>query len=984
MKNRQKALSVLLTLAIAVGLLPWTVLPARAEDAVPYVYYTADGGALTKHDGSVTDYTPVTGQTVAWSAGWYVAAGKVTIDGRVTVTGDVRLILCDGATLTAGKGVTVSGEGNSLTVYAQSNGSGMGALTATGNGYDAGIGGAGGEGDNGAGGAGGTVTVHGGAVTATGGSSDRAGAGIGGGAGRGNGAGGAGGTVTVYGGTVTATGGSNDQERGGAGIGGGGGSGRAGIGGTVAVYGGTVTATGGSGGAGIGSGGYNGGAGGALTVYGGAVIATGGKGGAGIGGGWGIGGGTVTINDGTVIATGGTYGAGIGGGNWGAGGAVEINGGTVTATGGEFNGSKGMGIGRGHNSENNGSLTIGEGVKLLTSADNSSWSDTTNNTGTRRQYMKTLSRAVACVTSGGTTTNYETLTAALDAWTNGTTLKLLADVETDDTITVGDGTNATSVTLDLNDHGIRANARYQTSEFRAIKVNSNAALTLEDTAASGTHRYITLGTIGGGADKVHGTAVSAVTPEGEVGTDYLAVTGGYITGGLAYDSSNSSNCDGGAVYVDGGGTFTMNGGTIAGNAALTGYGGVYVNYKYENGQYVGGTFTMSGGTIAGNTAWRSGGGVYVNQCGRFNMSGGTIAGNTAESGGGVHLQYSEFTMTGGKIADNKASSGGGVRADGNPPDYPCTFTMSGNAEISGNKASDASGGVYVYQSTFTMSGGTIIGNTAANGGGGVYVNQYGTFNMSDNARISSNESQNTSYGGGVFVTGDSSFTLNGGTVAGNTAYYGGGVYLSSGTLTLNGGTITGNNAASQGGGVGVDSGDGRTFNVSGGAAVTGNKLGGTFENGVLTGGTANNVHLYGSMTVTVTGALTSGAKLGVSMETPGTFTSELANGGADALKCFTSDSGAYVVGLNGGEAALLASSFAENGAVTAPKGAVLVCATYEGGKMTGVQTLTLAADCIGKAASKLLTVPASGQYKLFLLDGTTYAPLCAAWPNNNP
>lgn len=69
------------------------------------------------------------------------------------------------------------------------------------------------------------------------------------------------------------------------------------------------------------------------------------------------------------------------------------------------------------------------------------------------------------------------------------------------------------------------------------------------------------------------------------------------------------------------------------------------------------------------------------------------------------------------------------------------------------------------------------------------------------------------------------------------------------------------------------------------------------------------------------------------------------------------------------------------GGVTAPAGAVLVCATYKDGRMTGVQTLTLAADCIGEAASELLPVPASGQYKLFLLDKTTYAPLCAAWDN---
>ena len=63
-----------------------------------------------------------------WSAGWYAATGKVTIDSRVTVTGNVNLILCDGAELTVPKGITVS-DGNSLHIWRQQNNTGK--LTVT-------------------------------------------------------------------------------------------------------------------------------------------------------------------------------------------------------------------------------------------------------------------------------------------------------------------------------------------------------------------------------------------------------------------------------------------------------------------------------------------------------------------------------------------------------------------------------------------------------------------------------------------------------------------------------------------------------------------------------------------------------------------------------------------------------------------------------------------------------------------------------------
>ncbi len=51
--------------------------------------------------------------TTEWKDGWYVVNSTVTINNRVTVSGDVHLILADGASLTAKGGINVA-ENNSF------------------------------------------------------------------------------------------------------------------------------------------------------------------------------------------------------------------------------------------------------------------------------------------------------------------------------------------------------------------------------------------------------------------------------------------------------------------------------------------------------------------------------------------------------------------------------------------------------------------------------------------------------------------------------------------------------------------------------------------------------------------------------------------------------------------------------------------------------------------------------------------------------
>ena len=92
------------------------------------------------------------------------------------------------------------------------------------------------------------------------------------------------------------------------------------------------------------------------------------------------------------------------------------------------------------------------------------------------------------------------------------------------------------------------------------------------------------------------------------------------------------------------------------------------------------------------------------------------------------------------------------------------------------------GGVYMSgNSTFTMNGGTISGNTATTGGG-VGVDNDGTFIMTGGT-ISGNSAYDS--GGGVYVVNGDTFTMTGGTISDNTAKtFGGGVDVESGTFTM--------------------------------------------------------------------------------------------------------------------------------------------------------------------------------------------------------
>jgi len=165
-------------------------------------------------------------------------------------------------------------------------------------------------------------------------------------------------------------------------------------------------------------------------------------------------------------------------------------------------------------------------------------------------------------------------------------------------------------------------------------------------------------------------------------------------------------------------------------------------------------------------------------------------------------------------------------------------------------------------------GGVITGgcntDNSSNGnndgkGGGVYVDGGGSLTL-ESGSIAVNKANK---GGGVFVGSGSTFTMNGGTISGCSAVNGGGVYVDDGgTFTMTGGIISGN--VGLGGGAYLNNFAGSSpaaFNVSGDVTITGNTgIGNNSDK-------ANNVHLYAGTTITAVGTLGSDASIGVSTGT---------------------------------------------------------------------------------------------------------------------
>ena len=639
---------------------------------------TANGVSYLDENGdeqTANSVTEVESSTIAWSTGWYVVKGDVTIGSRVTVSGEVHLILADGASLTVNGGINVA-EGNSFSVYAQSVGENMGTLTATGKLSAAGIGGE---------------------YLASGG------------------------TITIHGGTVKATGGGNA-----AGIG----SGKdSRSGGTITIHGGSVTATGGVYAAGIGGG--NSSSSGTITIHGGSVTATGGQDAAGIGGGNNGSGGTITINGGTVKATGGRFAAGIGGGLNGSGGTVTIHGGSVTASGGEY----AAGIGRGEDGSG-GSFTTGtDGHALIVASSISdksqrkSWSGIIFQGDTGEVYKDQTLQENIEIPSGKTLTVSKNTTLTVN---RGVTLTNNGKIINNGKIT-NKGTITGSGTVEGNkpflppppvsyrtcDENGQNWKKEECSNYTVVDGSMtawsdgwyvvNGAVTIDDrvTVSGGVHLILADNaslTVNGGINVAESNSFSVYAQSVGKNMGTLTVTGGGHGAGIGGRNGdrNGSSCGnitihGGSVAATGGdeaagigggvfgsgGNITINGGnvTATGGENAAGIGGG------QGGS--GGNITINGGSVTATSVTPLGAGI----------GGGSGAGSDA-SGGNITINGGNVTATSeafaAGIGGGQESSGGNITINGG------TVTATGGPEGAG--IGSGSHGSY---DTITINGGSV-------------------------------------------------------------------------------------------------------------------------------------------------------------------------------------------------------------------------------------------------------------------------------------
>ena len=378
---------------------------------------------------------------------------------------------------------------------------------------------------------------------------------------------------------------------------------------------------------------------------------------------------------------------------------------------------------------------------------------------------------------------------------------------------------------------------------KKIKLKNNARLVLCDCTGGGTIKGANKNVWGGACVYLY--------------TSTFDMFGGKLTGGKVTKGGG-----GGAIAMDDQQcVFNMYGGEISGNDGNNYGGAIFRKYDKNKPNITGGAFNMYGGTIKNNTAL-NGGAFFSTTGGTIKMTGGTISGNTATQnskdagGGAIYMRgYGKINISGSaELAGNTSRRDGGAILMGSG-----TITISGNAKLTGNTASRWGGAICQrtdspYTSTINMTGGEISGNRASEGGAVEVLDANCTFNLSG-GKITNNSS--TGDGGAIYLNQEpSELNMTGGEISGNTATgNGGGVYINrtGSVCNLSGGKIENNKASGNGGGIYINPNNNGQLKLSDTPVVTGNTV----------SGKANNVYLPSGKKLTIDGAMSSGASVGV-------------------------------------------------------------------------------------------------------------------------
>ena len=219
-------------------------------------------------------------------------------------------------------------------------------------------------------------------------------------------------------------------------------------------------------------------------------------------------------------------------------------------------------------------------------------------------------------------------------------------------------------------------------DFDVITIGNDVTFTLTDCTNNGKITHAD-GTTGRGI-LINGTAV-------------FNMYGGDIT-------RNTSSKEGAGVNALG--TFNMYGGSITNNTMDAQYnysgGGVCVDSVYSGtGEVHTHTFNLYNGRIANNRSYNGGGGITLGTYGELYMHDGSISDNqSSNGGGGVSVSSSnKFVMTGGSITGNICGTkynGGGVSVYSKDP----VFTVSGNVTITGNKRGTETNNVFLHDASY--------------------------------------------------------------------------------------------------------------------------------------------------------------------------------------------------------------------------------------------------------------------------------------------
>lgn len=325
-----------------------------------------------------------------------------------------------------------------------------------------------------------------------------------------------------------------------------------------------------------------------------------------------------------------------------------------------------------------------------------------------------------------------------------------------------------------------------------------------------------------------------VIASGNIKTMFQIAEGGSLTlkssetGKLVVDGEGAAgqlNNAGRVIHCNG--TLVLDGADICNAESVGNYSGIiYIagqkaRFEMKDGQIR--NNIINGSSISSNNAT-----IHATAGASVKISGGKISDNTAEDTSadryvtaGLFARSKDgdviIEMSGGEISNNtsrgKYSGGGGIWLCANNwtygyQAYSVKMVMSGGAKIINNTADYGGGGVFVFgNASFTMNGGEISGNTVTNGmGGGIATYDYLKDTGQPDSYIDTWEQ---------FV--HTEFIMNGGIIAdnaanradsgfgGNDGGCGGGIYVASNNVRLHGGQIRNNTAARQGGGVYVSS-----------------------------------------------------------------------------------------------------------------------------------------------------------------------------------